>query len=95
MRRHLIPATAPVIVVSVVLTASRAVLSEAGLAFLGLGDPDSWSWGKILFNAQRSGSLSTAWWATLFPSAAILLLVLSSTLVAIAYNDAINRKAPI
>jgi peptide/nickel transport system permease protein len=92
MRTHLIPAIAPIIAVSVVLTASRAVLSEAGLAFLGLGDPDSWSWGKILHNAQRSGSLATAWWTTLFPSLAILLLVIAATLASIAYNDARNPK---
>ncbi len=92
MTRHLLPAVAPIIVVSVVLTASRAVMSEAGLSFLGLGDPESWSWGKILFNAQRSGALTVAWWCTLFPSLAILLLVVSSTLVSIAYNDARNPK---
>lgn len=92
MTRHLLPAVAPVIVVAVVLTASRAVLSEAGLSFLGLGDPNSWSWGKILYNAQRSGALTIAWWATLFPSLAILLLVVSATLVSIAYNDARNPK---
>ena len=92
MTRHLLPAVAPVIVVAVVLTASRAVLSEAGLSFLGLGDPNSWSWGKILYNAQRSGALTIAWWAALFPSLAILLLVVSATLVSIAYNDARNPK---
>lgn len=92
MTRHLLPAVAPIIVVSVVLTASRAVMSEAGLSFLGLGDPESWSWGKILFNAQRSGALTVAWWCTLFPSLAILMLVVSSTLMSIAYNDARNPK---
>lgn len=92
MTRHILPAVAPIIVVSVVLTASRAMLSEAGLSFLGLGDPESWSWGKILFNAQRSGALTVAWWCTLFPSLAILMLVVSSTLVSIAYNDARNPR---
>jgi peptide/nickel transport system permease protein len=92
MTQHILPAVAPVIVVSVVLTASRAVLSEAGLSFLGLGDPESWSWGKILYNAQRSGAITSAWWCTLFPSLAILLLVVSATLVSIAYNDARNPK---
>jgi len=92
LRRHLLPAVAPVITVSVVLTASRAVLSESGLAFLGLGDPNGWSWGTILHNAQRSGSLGTAWWTTLFPSLAILLLVVAATLASLAYNDARNPR---
>lgn len=92
MRRHLLPAVAPVITVTVVLTASRAVLSEAGLSFLGLGDPSSWSWGRILYESQQSGSMTTAWWTTFFPSMAILMLVVAATLIAIAYNDARNLR---
>lgn len=91
--RHVVPAVTPVIVVSVVVTASRAVLSAAGLAFLGLGDPNVWSWGRILYEAQQSGAMSSAWWLTLFPSIAILLLVLSATLLSIAYNDARNPRS--
>ncbi|BDZ46855.1 ABC transporter permease [Naasia aerilata] len=90
--RHVVPAVAPVIVVSVVVTASRAVLSAAGLAFLGLGDPTTWSWGRILYEAQASGAMVSAWWLTLFPSLAILALVLSATLLSIAYNDARNPR---
>lgn len=90
--RHIVPAVAPVIVVSVVVTASRAVLSAAGLAFLGLGDPTVWSWGRILYEAQQSGAMVSAWWMTLFPSLAILALVLSATLLSIAYNDARNPR---
>lgn len=90
--RHIIPAVTPVIVVSVVVTASRAVLSAAGLAFLGLGDPSTWSWGRILYEAQQSGAMVSAWWLTLFPSLAILALVLSATLLSIAYNDARNPR---
>jgi peptide/nickel transport system permease protein len=92
LARHVLPAVAPVIAVSVVLTASRAVLSEAGLSFLGLGDPTSWSWGTILYNAQRSGVLGSAWWTALFPSLAILLLVVAATLASLAYNDARNPR---
>jgi peptide/nickel transport system permease protein len=90
--RHIVPAVTPVIVVSVVVTASRAVLSAAGLAFLGLGDPTVWSWGRILYEAQQSGAMVSAWWLTLFPSLAILALVLSATLLSIAYNDARNPR---
>jgi peptide/nickel transport system permease protein len=93
IRKHILPGVAPVVAVSVVLTTSRAVLAEAGLAFLGLGDPNSWSWGTILHHAQRSGSLATAWWTTLFPSLAILLLVVATTLLAVAYNDARNPRS--
>lgn len=91
--RHVLPAVTPVIVVSVVVTASRAVLSAAGLAFLGLGDPTVWSWGRILYEAQQAGAMSSAWWLTLFPSIAILLLVLPATLLSISYNDARNPRS--
>jgi peptide/nickel transport system permease protein len=91
--RHVVPAVTPLILVSVVLTASRAVLSAAGLAFLGLGDPTTWSWGRILYEAQQAGAMSTAWWLPLFPSLAILLLVLAATLLSSAYNDARNPRS--
>ncbi|MBF8193220.1 ABC transporter permease [Nonomuraea sp. K274] len=93
VRTHLLPGVIPVVGVSVVLTTSRAVLAEAGLSFLGLGDPNSWSWGTILHKAQQSGSLASAWWTTLFPSLAILLLVLSTTLLSVAYNDARDHRS--
>ncbi len=63
-----------------------------GSPFLGLGDPTTWSWGRILYEAQQAGAMSSAWWLTLFPSLAILLLVLSATLLSIAYNDARNPQ---
>ena len=88
IRKHVIPAITPVIVVSVVLTASRAVLAAAGLSFLGLGDPTRWSWGQVLFLSEQAGAMQSAWWTTLFPSLAILLLVMSATLISISYNDA-------
>ncbi|SCL34440.1 peptide/nickel transport system permease protein [Micromonospora pallida] len=85
--REILPAVVSLVIVSVLLTASRAVISEAGLSFLGLGDPDAWSWGRILLNAQRSGVIAIAWWQTLFPSLAILLLVLAATVAGMRFND--------
>lgn len=90
--RHMLPNAIPVIVVNLVLTLSRAVLSEAGLSFLGLGDPTQWSWGTILQNAQRSGAFATAWWQTLFPSLSILLLVISATFVGTTLNEVLNPR---
>lgn len=88
LRKHVIPAAIPVIAVSVVFTTSHAVLAAAGLAFLGLGDPNTWSWGLILYQAQQAGAMASAWWLTMFPSLAILLLVLAATLLSIVYSDA-------
>lgn len=92
LTRHLLADAVPVAMVNLVLNLSRAVLSEAGLSFLGLGDPTEWSWGRILQNAQRSGAFVTAWWQTLFPSLAILLLVISATFVGNTLNEVMNPK---
>lgn len=88
IRRHIVPGVAPVVVAALVLTVSRAVLAAAGLSFLGVGDTNTWSWGRILFEAQHSGAMQAAWWTALFPSLAIFALVLSAILVSIAYDDA-------
>ena len=58
LRRHVLPAVAPVALSQFVLAVSSAVLAEASLAFLGLGDPLSKSWGSILFYAQTRGAWS-------------------------------------
>ncbi|GIH17492.1 ABC transporter permease [Rugosimonospora africana] len=93
IRKHLLPAVAPVVIVSVALTSSRAVLTAASLAFLGLGGVTNWSWGRILFESEQSGAMSSAWWTTLFPSLAMLVLVVSATLISITYNDARNPRS--
>lgn len=89
---HLLPNVFPSIMVNMVLTVARAVVSEAGLSFLGLGDPLQWSWGRILENAHRSGAFVTAWWHTLFPSLAIMLLVMSANFLATAVNEVLNPR---
>jgi ABC-type dipeptide/oligopeptide/nickel transport system permease subunit len=64
--RHVLPAVIPVVVAEFVQLAGRALLLEASLAFLGLGDPVRKSWGATLFYAQARGAfLSGAWlwWA--------------------------------
>jgi peptide/nickel transport system permease protein len=90
LRSHVLPSAVPTLVVNVLLTISRAILSEAGLSFLGLGDPLQWSWGRILQNAQVSGAFATAWWFAFFPSVAIALLVIATTFVGTVLNEIAN-----
>lgn len=90
LRSHILPSAVPILVVNVLLTMSRAILSEAGLSFLGLGDPLQWSWGRILQNAQVSGAFATAWWFAFFPSLAIALLVIATTFVGTVLNEIAN-----
>ena len=66
--RHVLPNAVPAAFVVISLNAASVILLEAGLGFLGLGDPRVMSWGYLANNAQRF--LRVAWWMALFPGAA-------------------------
>jgi peptide/nickel transport system permease protein len=88
--RQILPnCLAPVIVLGSIMVAT-AILVEAGLAFLGLGDPNVVSWGKMIGDGR--GSLRTAWYLSAIPGMAILLTVLSLNLVGEGLNDAFNSR---
>lgn len=78
------------IIVSASLMVATAILLEASLAFLGLGDPNLMSWGTII-GAGRD-ALRTAWYIAALPGVAILLTVLSLNLVGEGLNDALNPR---
>lgn len=88
--RHLLPNAGPPIIVSGSLQIARAILMEAGLSFLGLGDPNQITWGVMLYNAQRF--LRHAWWTATFPGLAIFFIVMGFNLIGDGLNDALNPK---
>ncbi len=90
--RHLSVGTAPLIVPLFVRAAMGAILLEASLAFLGLGDPSRASWGTTLYWANvRSAFLTDAWrWWVLPPGAAIALLVVALGLVGVAAEQRLD-----
>jgi peptide/nickel transport system permease protein len=88
--RYMLPNAGPPIVISGSLQIARAILMEAGLSFLGLGDPNQMSWGVMLYNAQRF--LRHAWWTATFPGLAIFFIVMGFNLVGDGLNDALNPK---
>jgi len=88
LAREVLPGVLPSAVVVASVNAAGVILLEAGLSFLGLGDPDVVSWGYLANNAQRF--LGVAWWMMVFPGAAIALAVLGLNLVGDALNDALN-----
>jgi peptide/nickel transport system permease protein len=90
LAREILPSVLPTAIVVASVNAGSVILLEAGLAFLGLGDPDVVSWGYLANNAQRF--LRVAWWMVLFPGAAIALAVLGLNLVGDALNDALNPR---
>jgi peptide/nickel transport system permease protein len=70
-----------------------AVITEATLEFLGLGDPNTISWGIMLFNAQNASALSVgAWWDLLAPCFALAVLGLSLALVNFAIDEIANPR---
>jgi peptide/nickel transport system permease protein len=85
---HVIPNVLPAAVVVISLMGSRVILIEAGLSFLGLGDPNQISWGYLINNAQRF--LTVAWWMSVFPGLAIVVAVLGLSLLSDALNDVLN-----
>lgn len=85
---QILPNALPPVIVAASLQVPAAILSEAGLRFLGLVDPHSVSWGGMLNQAQ--GFLQQAWWMPLFPGAAIFLTVLSLNLAGEALNDLLD-----
>lgn len=78
--RHVLPLAVPVLASQIALQAGAAILAEAGLSFLGLGDPSVMSWGAQLGSAQRF--IREAWWMSVFPGLAITLTVLACNLLA-------------
>lgn len=80
---------APTIVSSSVLVAT-AIIVEASLSFLGLGDPNVMSWGTILSVGRQE--LRSAWYITAFPAVALVLTVLALNLIGDALNDVLNPR---
>jgi len=95
LRRHLVPALAPLIVAGFITVAGVAVLMEAGLAFLGLSDPAAVSWGLTLNKALLQPGLyfTPAWvWWVLPAGFAITLTVLGFTLLGVGLEPVLNRR---
>lgn len=82
-------ALAPVIVVSTLMVAS-AILTESGLSFLGLGDPNHVTWGYMIGVARTA--LRVAWWMTAIPGLMIVVAVIAINLAGEGLNDALNPK---
>ena len=89
--RHLIPNGIGPVLVSFVFGVAGAILTEAGLSYLGLGvQPPKPSWGNILFEGRAV--LGVGWWMILFPGLAILITVLSFNLFGEGLRDIINPR---
>jgi len=88
---HILPNILPALLVQGTLSIAAAIIAEASLSFLGLGQqPPAPSWGSMLNSAQRF--LSTAPWMAIWPGLAIFLAVLSFNLIGDGLRDALDPR---
>lgn len=88
--RVILPNALPPIIISATLAIGVAILFESGLSFLGLGDPNTASWGLMV--GENRNYILDAWWTVAFPGLAIFLSVLAISLVGDGVNDALNPR---
>jgi peptide/nickel transport system permease protein len=82
IRRHILPNVSGLILANATLAVPISILTETTLSFLGLGDPQRASWGKMLNDAFVEGAINQrAWWFFLPPGLGILFVVLAFTLI--------------
>ncbi|WP_083747714.1 ABC transporter permease [Teichococcus deserti] len=90
--RHVLPNIVPPLLVQGTLAIAEAIIAEASLSFLGLGQqPPSPSWGSMLNAAQRF--LTQAPWMAIYPGLAIFLVVLAFNLVGDGLRDALDPRS--
>lgn len=91
---HIMPGVIPLALAQFVLASSYAILVEASLSFLGLGDPLQKSWGTILYYAQARGAfLTSSWiWWILPPGFLTTLLVLGFTFTGYSLEEILNPR---
>ncbi len=91
--RHVLPQIAPLLIALGVLSTAYAIFAETALAFLGLGDPTTTSWGTIIHRAfYRTAISSGAWWAVVPPGICVALVIIACHLVGGAVEDALNPR---
>lgn len=91
--RHLAPNVLPLSFLYGAFAIAWAILTEAGVSFIGLGDPDTVSWGTMLQASRAYSALDFgAWWWFVPPGICIGLVVISGFLIGRGYEEITNPK---
>jgi len=91
--RHILPQLTPIVYITLVMNVPGAILLEAALSFLNLGDPSVPSWGRMLYNAYYSGAFfRMVWWWIIPPGLMIGLLAMSFVLIGQTLDEVFNPK---
>jgi peptide/nickel transport system permease protein len=90
---ELLPNLVSIVGINFIGSVIYAVITEATLEFLGLGDPQTISWGMMLYNAQNASAMVVgAWWEILAPCAALALLGAGLSLMNFAIDEIANPQ---
>jgi peptide/nickel transport system permease protein len=93
MFRHILPQIAPYVLAHLIFAAPAAILAEAGLSFLGLGDPSIPTWGQILENGFRTGGVYVGyWWWIIPPGVLIAITALTFMLISLGLEPVVNPR---
>ncbi len=92
MFSHIFPNVLPYSFLYMTLGVAGAILTEAALSFLGLGDPKAISWGQMLYSIQTAGAVMYAWWWLLPPGLAITLISTGFYLIGRAFDEILNPR---
>lgn len=93
MFKHIFPNLAPFIFAQMIFFTPSAILSEAALSFLGLGDPNIPTWGQIIEQAFYAGAvLNGWWWWVLPPGFLIMLAAITFVFIALGLEPVVNPK---
>ncbi len=88
--RHLLPNTLHIIIVLTTLQIAGSILTEAGISFLGFGDPNSPTWGREI--SLGSQAVNQAWWVGAFPGIFLTILVMGFNLLGNGLRDALDPR---
>jgi len=93
MRKHILPNLAPFVIAQSIFLIPSAILAEAALSFLGLGDPTLPTWGQILEQGFRSGAIYLGyWWWVIPPGILIVFTAITFLLITIGLEPILNPK---
>ncbi len=91
MFKHILPGVSNLLVMNTAMSSAGFMVAEAGLSFIGLGDPVKVSWGKMITEAQ-SGFTQGAWWLILVPGLAICYAVIGFMQFGLALEEIFNPR---
>jgi peptide/nickel transport system permease protein len=91
--RHVMPHVAPYVFTSLIFFVPAIILTEAGLSFLGLGDPSMPTWGQVLEDGYRTGAVFLGyWWWVVPPGLLIVITAMTFMFLALAMEPIVNPR---